>query len=493
MKQMGSLPDSTGNSTTSELNATKPADPVAALLWPVGVWTQLQIFLSEDEFYDPWDPNRSTKPWKVMDERMLFGNDSEFRKVETVVPLSDAVQTNGSLWAHVYYFRHPASPNPRSPSFDKKAVVRLKKLLTRYQLKRRAHKLKKLMGSKVEEVVATDTDTPESSTAEDQIISYWNSNLTFAVVHENAGLIRSALPPAIQKHIHLTEDSHHYYPIFWDHDFWVLSDHLVEINTTTKELPLRIEFYPLSLWKFQLYQQMDESFRMQETMFGQSSRDTEEFKRMLVEANPVLLGITFVVSLLHSVFDFLAFKNDIQFWRKKKSLEGLSTRTIVTNVLFQSIILLYLFDNETSWMILISSTIGLVIECWKVTRAVDFKVTWNGPLPQISISSKQTSKAVKKTEKYDQIAFKYLSIAIIPLLIGYTIYSVFYLEHKSWWSFILGTLVGFVYAFGFVSMTPQLYINYKLKSVAHMPLRTLTYKGGDRIGDCWSKPAEHFD
>ena len=32
-----------------------------------------------------------------------------------------------------------------------------------------------------------------------------------------------------------------------------------------------------------------------------------------------------------------------------------------------------------------------------------------------------------------------------------------------------GSLVGFVYAFGFVMMTPQLYINYKLKSVAHIP------------------------
>jgi hypothetical protein len=36
------------------------------------------------------------------------------------------------------------------------------------------------------------------------------------------------------------------------------------------------------------------------------------------------------------------------------------------------------------------------------------------------------------------------------------------------YSFIVGTLVGFVYMFGFISMTPQLFINYKLKSVSHM-------------------------
>lgn len=29
---------------------------------------------------------------------------------------------------------------------------------------------------------------------------------------------------------------------------------------------------------------------------------------------------------------------------------------------------------------------------------------------------------------------------------------------------------------GFITMTPQLFINYKLKSVAHLPWRMLTYK-----------------
>lgn len=33
-----------------------------------------------------------------------------------------------------------------------------------------------------------------------------------------------------------------------------------------------------------------------------------------------------------------------------------------------------------------------------------------------------------------------------------------------------------VYAFGFVLMTPQLFINYRMKSVAHMPWRVLMYK-----------------
>jgi len=59
---------------------------------------------------------------------------------------------------------------------------------------------------------------------------------------------------------------------------------------------------------------------------------------------------------------------------------------------------------------------------------------------------------------------------------GYAMYSLTQLKHKSWYSWILNSLVGFIYMFGFVMMTPQLFINYKLKSVAHMNWRTLTYK-----------------
>ena len=63
-----------------------------------------------------------------------------------------------------------------------------------------------------------------------------------------------------------------------------------------------------------------------------------------------------------------------------------------------------------------------------------------------------------------------------PLVGCYAVYAVLYNEHKGWYSFVLNVLVGAVYLFGFITMTPQLYINYKLKSVAHLPWRQMTYK-----------------
>lgn len=62
-----------------------------------------------------------------------------------------------------------------------------------------------------------------------------------------------------------------------------------------------------------------------------------------------------MVSLLHTVFDFLAFKNDVTFWKDNRSMEGLSARSIMVNAFCQLVILLYLFDNDTSTVVLISS------------------------------------------------------------------------------------------------------------------------------------------
>merc|ERR1712139_190844 len=48
--------------------------------------------------------------------------------------------------------------------------------------------------------------------------------------------------------------------------------------------------------------------------------------------------------------------------------------------------------------------------------------------------------------------------------------------YKSWWSWLVSSMADFAYTFGFINMMPQIFINYKLKSVAHMPWRVLAYK-----------------
>ncbi len=76
----------------------------------------------------------------------------------------------------------------------------------------------------------------------------------------------------------------------------------------------------------------------------------------------------------------------------------------------------------------------------------------------------------------DYIAIIHVSIILLPLAIGMSIYSLKFYRFKSWWSWFISSLSDFVYFFGFISLTPQLYINYKLKSVAHLPLKAFFYK-----------------
>jgi hypothetical protein len=61
---------------------------------------------------------------------------------------------------------------------------------------------------------------------------------------------------------------------------------------------------------------------------------------------------------------------DIKFWKTRKDLEGLSIRTIFLNLFFQVVIFLYLIDNETSRVILFSTAAGLLIEAWKIKKAL---------------------------------------------------------------------------------------------------------------------------
>jgi len=143
----------------------------------------------------------------------------------------------------------------------------------------------------------------------------------------------------------------------------------------------------------------------------------------------------------------------------------------------QAIIFLYLLDNSdgTSWMILFGQGMGILIEAWKITKTVDVRIRDAAPdstLPyRVSFEDKhKLSETEKKTQEYDQIAFRYLYMVAVPLLGAYAVYSVLYESHKSWYSFVITTLVGSVYAYGFLMMVPSLYINYRLKVYLPPPL-----------------------
>ena len=56
--------------------------------------------------------------------------------------------------------------------------------------------------------------------------------------------------------------------------------------------------------------------------------------------------------------------------------------------------------------------------------------------------------AGNKTKEYDDIAMKYLSYVMFFLAVCFSIYSLKYERHKSWYSWILSSLTSCVYMFG---------------------------------------------
>jgi hypothetical protein len=263
------------------------------------------------------------------------------------------------------------------------------------------------------------------------------------------------------------------------------------LNETVTELPLHIDLKSLAAWQFQIMASIELNARetARQAAFGTlpagggDGSEIEMIKEVFMDTNPYLLGVTAIVSIAHIFLEMLAFGSDIAHYRKKKDNVGISVRSILANVFMQSVILLYLVDNSqnTSWMILGTQGMGILIEFWKITTVVDVRFRPTGPgslLPYTVVfeDKHKLTDTEERTKEYDEIAFKYMYIAGVPLLIAYGIYSLVYDSHKSWYSYVITTLVGSVYAYGFLMMVPSLYINYRLKSVAHMPGKAMMYK-----------------
>ncbi|KAJ3104293.1 hypothetical protein HDU97_009369 [Phlyctochytrium planicorne] len=434
----------------------KPVAKVTHLspLWNQKLLTDLYVYISEEDYFNEFT-DVSKLVWK--ETNLVFGDLADTRTKTITVDMSPEVQNNGTLYAHIYLTERGRSPNPKAKSFEDRLTLYHRKALTRFHKKKKVVIKKKLVGdsSKKEEEVPKEEEDEEEDVKDLPIVSYWWSNMTVTIVPE-FNQIPAALPPPVASKLKIHKDGVHFLPVFEVDDFWLMSEHLHPINETVKVQNLTMFYQPKSWWYFTLLSQFEENFRMQNAMMGVDQKETDEIKRMFLETNPILLVITVCVSLLHSIFDFLAFKNDIAFWQNKKDMDGMSFRAIILNVGFQLIIFLYLLDNDTSWMILISNGVGLLIEAWKIQKTVIVKTKAEFPFVEF-IDKHKPSKTARKTMKYDKIAFKYLSYVLYPLLFGYAVYSVYYEEHKS-------------------CMTPQLFINYKLKSVAHMPWKTFMYK-----------------
>ena len=255
-------------------------------------------------------------------------------------------------------------------------------------------------------------------------------------------------------------------------------DAAVPVNITTDHIPLRLTLAPMSIGVWRLMSAMDSSISTQHKM-GATERDTDDVIRLLSDTPGWLLGLTFAVAFIHLLFDVLALKNDVTFWASASSLKGISVRSLGAQCLSNIIITAFLAREGSSLLVTVPQAALAGLDGWKMLRAAGASLVWpkGSWFPSAHWDREFAASAVSgEAGRHDAEAVGTMVTITIPLLIGAALRSLLYDTHASWVDWLLGVAVGAVYTFGFALMTPQLWINYRLKSVAHLPWSVLGYR-----------------
>ncbi len=308
-----------------------------------------------------------------------------------------------------------------------------------------------------------------------------------------------------------------YLPSVHVDEIGLTSDKYIPLNGTVTALPLRIGFHSgmesgeatqtqegITPARYRLLNHLSSALESQAEM-GFEQSDIDDLRRLIAETNVVLLAITILASVLHLLFEFLTFKNDVDFWKSNTDLTGLSVRALWLDWMSQVVILLYLIEMDSSLLMTIPTGVGMLIALWKCQRGAGLKFVKASPgegvkkawynsvlgvfgyelratrlraaADKSSESGSNDKDLAALTEEMDQFATHLLGrYFLLPLVTTYAIYSLVKEHHSGWYSWFITTASSFVYAIGFVLMTPQLFLNYKLKSVAHLPWRVLGYR-----------------
>lgn len=322
-------------------------------------------------------------------------------------------------------------------------------------------------------LLATDKGPP---------VAHWIPNLKIHVVDDFSEIPTDSQRDLLQlmrKHAQIV-GKNKYSPVAYVDTFSLVTRSFRPLgnNHSAPDPDLMISIDPVSLFFFRGYGQVVESMS-HINQYGMNEHDLDDLKTFFSKQRLHVLVLTYVISVLHMIFDFLAFKNDVGFYRKKRSFAGLSSRSIISSFICSLIIYLYLVDSEhVSTMVLGSVGVSTLIELWKIKRVLKIEFVWENGWPWVtSVSHKDHQSAAEKdTLDFDKKAMQYLSMVMYPLVFSSSVYSLIYYPQKSWWGWVIGSLAHGVYTFGFVMMTPQLFINYRMKSVAHLPWRVFMYK-----------------
>ncbi|XP_008295637.1 cleft lip and palate transmembrane protein 1-like protein [Stegastes partitus] len=379
-----------------------------------------------------------------------FDPHSAFQR-QVNISLPEETRANGTLFAVVYV--HKAGVSPLEDSRE----VHYAAQLTTYILPPHA------------EVRQNQIPRPRSENP----VSHWRPLLSITMMSEDFTFNKAGLPSDVRRYMRVSQDGRQmiYLPLLLVNELSCRVKDLVEISSSSAQLPLTVSYEGISLRGFRFWvhlQDMVYSLRQ----FGFTEENIDEIKETLLGSNLYLLVLTALVTALQLICEFLALKNDISSWRKKKSMAGMSRKSVLWRSLSTLLIFLHLLE-ETSLLVLLPVGLGASVEVWKLFKV--FKIQLLCKSNKLHVN--KLDEEERRTVEFDAQACRYLSYLVYPLCISGAVFSLAYLRQKSYYSWLINSLVTGVYAFGFLSMVPQLFINHKLKSVSHLQGTVLMYRG----------------
>ena len=269
----------------------------------------------------------------------------------------------------------------------------------------------------------------------------------------------------------------YYRPIFYVDDLALRHSSQIELGPSGEGRPpvsLHIKFSTIHPIRDVIIRQVNTAMHFAESILHPTELD--EIRYFISDERIYRFLLTQLITFIHIWLDYLAFKDEIGFYIGRTDMTGLSISSVTSRFICELIIFLYLLDGGgTSWVILFSIGSGVIIEAWKVIKVLKPERSNQFPFMKIRDPSR-LSQMETLTVNYDRIGTTYLSLILYPIIVGTALYARTQYEYSSWYSWLISNLANAVYTFGFISLCPQLYVNYRLKSVAHLPTKVFIYK-----------------
>jgi hypothetical protein len=107
---------------------------------------------------------------------------------------------------------------------------------------------------------------------------------------------------------------------------------------------------------------------------GLDESSMDEMKEILFTNHVYLVVAFFLLSLSQSVLRFFTIRQEYRFWKEIDSNRGVSLKTLFYELVFSAVLTLYVYEHNSSRMVIIFSLLDIAVTAWKISRTFSLRV-----------------------------------------------------------------------------------------------------------------------